>query len=108
MLGTLAFVMAPQAAEATEVLRRSLRSSLSYGPPGLAGAFAGVLMNFGSRRGWYHQFFLPLILVEMEHASMSFLGALDWLTLCMTGAGACAAQWLLPRRQEEKKDADSR
>ncbi|CAE7453422.1 unnamed protein product, partial [Symbiodinium sp. CCMP2456] len=108
MLGTLAFVMAPQAAEATEVLRRSLRTSLSYGPPGLAGAFAGVLMNFGSRRGWYHQFFLPLILVEMEHASMSFLGALDWLTLCMTGAGACAAQWLLPRRQEEKKEADTR
>jgi len=61
-------------------------------PAWLRGALGGILMNYGSRYGWYHQIFLPLILVEMERGSMSLLGTFDWLTLCVAGAGACAAQ----------------
>jgi len=67
-------------------------------PAWVSGGFAGICMNHGSRYGLYHQLFLPLILVEMEHAGMSLLGTLDWLTLCMTGAGACAAQLLVGKK----------
>jgi len=62
----------------------------------LSGAIAGVLMNYGARVGWYHEVFLPLILLEMEQGSLSLVGTLDWLTLCIVGAGACAAQLAFP------------
>jgi len=59
-------------------------------------------MNYGSRVGWYHQIFLPLICAEMEHGEMSLLGTLDWLTLCVVGAGACAAQLVKNTHAQDK------
>ncbi|CAB9508597.1 phosphotransferase system component [Seminavis robusta] len=67
------------------------------------GAFLwGCLCCYGSKVGWYHALFLPLILVEMELGGASFLGAIDELTLVLVCAGICAANlvsacWLIKK-----------
>lgn len=90
LLGAAAYVIfAPLAADLSDIARRLLHAVLSWWP---AAAAAAVAMNYGSRRGWYHAYFLPLIALEQERADMAALGALDCLCLCVCGAGACAAQ----------------
>ncbi|CAB9508598.1 phosphotransferase system component [Seminavis robusta] len=67
------------------------------------GAFLwGCLCCYGSKVGWYHALFLPLILVEMELGEASCLGAIDELTLVLVCAGICAANlvsacWLITK-----------
>ena len=63
----------------------------------LLNAAAAVALQHGARRGWYHAYFLPAILLEHEALAMSAVGALDVLALCCVGAGACAAQLAVPR-----------
>jgi hypothetical protein len=55
----------------------------------------GTIFCYGSKVGWYHSIFLPLILLEMEHGGASFLGAVDQLTLVLVSAGICFAKWIL-------------
>ncbi|OEU09574.1 hypothetical protein FRACYDRAFT_228753 [Fragilariopsis cylindrus CCMP1102] len=55
----------------------------------LASSFLGCLFCYGSKIGWYHSIFLPIILVEMEIGDASMLGALDFLTLVLVSAGIC-------------------
>ena len=50
----------------------------------------GCLFCYGSKVGWYHSIYLPLILVEMELGDPSVLGAMDELTLVLVSAGICA------------------
>ena len=60
-----------------------------------AGLFVlGVIFCYGSKVGWYHSIFLPLILIEMERGGASFLGAIDQLTLVLVSAGICSGKWL--------------
>ena len=54
----------------------------------------GWLFCYGSKVGWYHSIFLPLILVEMELGDASLFGAMDELTLVLVSAGICAGTWL--------------
>jgi hypothetical protein len=67
---------------------------------GFAGFAWGCLSCYGSKVGWYHSFFLPGILIEMELGEPSFLGAIDVLTLVLVCAGICfgnlASRRLLP------------
>ena len=57
--------------------------------PGLGFIF-GVLFCYGSKVGYYHSLFLPVILIEMERGEASILGAVDECTLCLVSAGVCA------------------
>ena len=58
-------------------------------------SFVGVFFCYGSKLGWYHLYFLPIILmVEMECGDPSILGAIDELTLVLVCAGICSATWL--------------
>lgn len=56
--------------------------------PGL-GFLLGVVFCYGSKVGWYHSVFLPIILIEMERGEGSILGAVDECTLCLVSAGIC-------------------
>lgn len=56
----------------------------------------GPGVTYGSQRGLYHVVLLPLILFEMERGDPSFLGAVDYCSLCLVSAGVTVATWLLP------------
>mmetsp|Transcript_23410 Transcript_23410/g.34421 ORF Transcript_23410/g.34421 Transcript_23410/m.34421 type:complete len:221 (-) Transcript_23410:68-730(-) len=58
------------------------------------GFFIGCVFCYGSKIGWYHSIFLPLILIEMERGEPSVLGAVDECTLVLVSAGICAANIL--------------
>ncbi len=53
-------------------------------------SLAGAAFCYGSKHGWYHSAFLPLILLEMELGDAAILGAMDQLTLVLVSAGICA------------------
>lgn len=56
----------------------------------------GPGMTYGAQVGLYHLLFLPLILFEMAKGQPSFLGAVDWCSLCLVSGGITSATWLLP------------
>ena len=62
----------------------------------LVALVVGPGMTYGSQGGGYHLLFLPLILFEMEKGQPSFLGAVDWCSLCLISGGITTATWLLP------------
>ena len=65
--------------------------------PVLAGALAGVLIWPAIIGGVYHAAILPIVLLEMEEAGFSFLGAIDMTGLVMVSAGITLANVLFPR-----------
>ena len=71
-------------------------------PRGL-GFFYGCIFVYGSKIGWYHSMFLPLIMLEMDSSSgqnaASLLGAIDECTLVMVCAGICAGNLLFPHHR---------
>jgi len=72
-------------------------------PIGL-GFLYGCIFVYGSKIGWYHSLFLPLILIEMDGATRgeegSLLGAIDECTLVMVCAGICSGNLILPFKQK--------
>jgi hypothetical protein len=85
--------VAPILRACTDGARRIILASVSAERAtyrALAGATWGILSCYGSKVGWYHAAHLPLILVEMEAGSPSFLGAIDELSLVLVCAGICA------------------
>jgi len=87
----------------------TLRSVLVAGTnfPG-AGFLIGIVFCYGSKVGWYHALFLPLILMEMEIGGASVLGAVDECTLVMVSAGICAGNLSLPHTKEASRDFSKR
>lgn len=86
--------LAPALRYVTESTRLLILLSLSFSDKRLRAAmgfFWGVLSCYGSKVGWYHSIHLPMILMEMELADASFLGAIDELTLVLVSAGICMA-----------------
>ncbi len=75
-------------------------------PIGL-GFIYGCVFVWGSKIGWYHAIFLPLILLEMDAAGKneeaSLLGAIDECTLALVCAGICVGNLLSPPKQATKK-----
>ena len=64
-------------------------------PIGL-GFICGCIFVYGSKIGWYHSVFLPLILIEMDGTSNpSLLGAMDQCALVMVCAGICAGNLIV-------------
>jgi hypothetical protein len=58
-------------------------------------ALLGFLFCYGSKVGWYHSLFLPIILIEMELGDASIFGAMDQLTLVLVSAGICAGKYIV-------------
>ena len=65
--------------------------------PLLAGALAGVLIWPAIIGGVYHAAILPIVLLEMEEAGFSFLGAIDMTGLVMVSAGITLANVIFPK-----------
>ncbi len=72
------------------------------------GFLYGCAFVYGSKIGWYHSLYLPLILLEMDGADRreeaSFLGAIDECALVMVCAGICAGNLVLPRYSKRVDD----
>lgn len=90
---------------ATSIIRLLVRTTPSWSTwDGTGYGFVfGCLFCYGSKIGWYHSIFLPIILVEMEHGETSLWGSVDQCTLVLVSAGVCAANCImtsdhLPRR----------
>lgn len=61
------------------------------------GFLVGATFCYGSKRGWYHKIYLPLILIEMERGNPSILGAIDECTLVLVSAGICLGNVIAAR-----------
>lgn len=64
------------------------------------GFVCGCIFCYGSKVGWYHAIYLPIILIEMEIGMPSVLGAMDECTLVLVCAGICFGQCLFLSRQQ--------
>merc|ERR1719215_427339 len=60
------------------------------------GFMFGCCFCHGSKVGFYHSLYLPLILIEMERGIPSLWGSVDQCTLVMVSAGICAANLINP------------
>lgn len=103
--------LAPHTATLSQRLREWILSSIACWPtPGyrmVAGALWGLASCYGSKVGYYHAIHLPLILLELEHGTPSFLGAVDELTLVLVCAGVClgnvAAEFAVSRQDSGRR-----
>mmetsp|Transcript_41552 Transcript_41552/g.75958 ORF Transcript_41552/g.75958 Transcript_41552/m.75958 type:complete len:483 (-) Transcript_41552:10-1458(-) len=72
------------------------------------GFLYGCTFVYGSKVGWYHSLFLPLILLEMDSAGKgeeaSLFGAIDECTLVMVCAGICVGNLVLPPSSSKRKN----
>lgn len=73
--------------------------------PIVAGALAGLLIWPAIIGGVYHAAILPIVLLEMEAAGFSFLGAIDMTGLVMVSAGITLANVLFPRQKSDASAA---
>lgn len=73
--------------------------------PVLAGAVAGLLIWPAIIGGVYHAAILPIVLLEMEAAGFSFLGAIDMTGLVMVSAGITLANVIFPRQKSDASAA---
>ena len=69
--------------------------------PILAGAVAGLLIWPAIIGGVYHAAILPIVLLEIEAAGFSFLGAIDMTGLVMVSAGITLANIFFPKDRGE-------
>ncbi|MGI6777687.1 MAG: PTS sugar transporter [Acetivibrionales bacterium] len=94
------FLLAPVALLAGNGIRALLDILISFSPV-LTGIVAGLLIWPAIMGGVYHAAILPIVLLEMEKAGNSFLGAIDMTGLVMVSAGITLANILFPRAKEE-------
>lgn len=73
--------------------------------PVLAGALAGFLIWPAIIGGVYHAAILPIVLLEMEEAGFSFLGAIDMTGLVMVSAGITLANVIFPKEKGDSAAA---
>lgn len=71
----------------------------------VAGAISGFAIWFAMIGGVYHAAILPIILLEMEEAGFSFLGAIDLVCLVMVSAGIQLAYIIRPRNDGDRPAA---
>jgi hypothetical protein len=83
------FVYAQEIKDSTDLLPIPRGVGLAY----------GCIFVYGSKVGWYHSIFLPLIILEMDSSTgknaASLLGAIDECTLVMVCAGICTGNWAM-------------
>lgn len=93
-------LIAPVALMAGDGVRSLIEGALAFNAV-LAGAVAGLLIWPAIIGGVYHAAILPIVLLEMEQAGNSFLGAVDMTGLVMVSAGITLANILVPREKSE-------
>jgi len=76
--------------------------SLGYVLHVLLSSLLGLVFCYGSKVGWYHSIFLPIILIEMELGNPSMLGCVDFVTLVLVSAGICLGMILTTPSTEER------
>ena len=92
--------------QCTEILRNIVQAnSFNEGSDGIIGYgfVIGCIFVYGSKVGWYHSIFLPVILLEMELGYPSLWGAVDECTLVLVSAGICAANVLTKKTALSKR-----
>lgn len=94
------FLIAPVALAAGEGIRTLIETLVSWSPA-IAGLAAGLLIWPAIIGGVYHAAILPIVLLEMETTSNSFLGAVDMVGLVMVSAGITLANIIAPRNKGE-------
>lgn len=94
------YILGPLALLAGDYIKLLIESAISFSPL-LAGAIAGALIWPAILGGVYHAAILPIVLLEMEQAGVSFLGAVDMVALVMVAAGINLANILFPRDKGE-------
>lgn len=95
------FLIAPIALLAGNGIRALIDMALNANAA-LAGAIAGVLIWPAIIGGVYHAAILPIVLIEMEVAGYSFLGAVDMTGLVMVSAGITLANVVFPRDKGDR------
>lgn len=95
------FLLAPVALFAGDSVRNLIQAALDFNPI-VAGALAGLLIWPAIMGGVYHAAILPIVLLEMETAGVSFLGAVDMVGLVMVSAGITLANVLSPVDEGDK------
>ena len=94
------YVIAPVALMLGQGINNLIAMALEYNGI-LAGALAGLLIWPAIIGGVYHAAILPIVLLEMEQAGSSFLGAIDMCGLVMVSAGITLANVLFPRQKSD-------
>lgn len=94
------FLIAPIALSAGQGIRFLIETLVSWSPA-MAGLIAGLLIWPAIIGGVYHAAILPIVLLEMETTSNSFLGAVDMVGLVMVSAGITLANIIAPRDKEK-------
>lgn len=94
------FLVSPVALVLGNGIRTLIESAVGFSPV-LAGGIAGFLIWPAIIGGVYHAAILPIVLLEMETAGVSFLGAIDMTGLVMVSAGITLANILFPRQKSE-------
>lgn len=94
------FLIAPVSLAAGESVRSLIETLVSWSPA-IAGLIAGLLIWPAIIGGVYHAAILPIVLLEMELTSNSFLGAVDMVGLVMVSAGITLANIIAPRDKGE-------
>ncbi|QNK86829.1 PTS sugar transporter [Sporosarcina sp. resist] len=94
------YILGPLALAAGDYIKLLIELTIAFNPI-LAGAIAGLLIWPAILAGVYHAAILPIVLLEMEQAGVSFLGAVDMVALVMVAAGINLANILFPRNKSE-------
>lgn len=89
------YLLAPIALWLGNAINDVIAAAIAFNPI-LAGALAGLLIWPAIIGGVYHAAILPIVLLEMEAAGFSFLGAIDMTGLVMVSAGITLANVLFP------------
>ncbi len=98
------YLLAPVALWLGNGINNLIVTAIAFNPV-LAGALAGLLIWPAIIGGVYHAAILPIVLLEMEAAGFSFLGAIDMTGLVMVSAGITLANVLFPRQKSDASAA---
>lgn len=94
------FLIAPVALQLGNGINNLIAASIAINPV-VAGILAGLLIWPAIMGGVYHAAILPIVLLEMEAAGYSFLGAIDMTGLVMVSAGITLANVIFPRQKSD-------
>lgn len=95
------YAIAPVALVIGNAIKYVIDLALTVSPV-LAGAVSGFAIWFAMIGGVYHAAILPIVLLEMEEAGFSFLGAIDLVCLVMVCAGMQLAYIIRPRNDGDR------
>lgn len=98
------YAIAPAALWLGNGINDVIAAAINFNPI-LAGGLAGLLIWPAIIGGVYHAAILPIVLLEMEAAGFSFLGAIDMTGLVMVSAGITLANVLFPRQKSDASAA---